>query len=422
MAADILHTSVDISFSTTGAEGGLMWEKDDRTSEEDQQYLRLYPRTPDRLMVTTGQIVKKGSSIEKADDILLFTGNASINLKYPKAHSVSVEQLGSVYDVNGTPLNVSFVYNQAKNKVIASQACYGAVRVRYLASYTLYLYTYSGEPCAVGSSPEGLVYSGGYNTAVIIALDITPPASAQVTLAPDACGEQGDAQISDKDAGPINMVLEVHKDFPPRISSSSANNIGMSCKVRQIPDVVAHIDISSGQYNEEAFSSSVDTYDKNDDIGKTSNYSPVYTEFVTDLILFNLGFSAKLHYQPTSSVQIIDTGNFLDKWGNTISPTFASPGDEIIEVEWLSENTYANPRQRTVKADEIVALTTGNKTVQVYGTARVSYTIRYKVYNVQFAQTSANRPEDGFDTIHFLATYAKQATYLKIEPDSLKEK
>jgi len=421
--ADTLYTDVEISFGESGdSKGALRWEKDDRTSDEDQQYLRLHPHTSDKLIVTTGRIERKGSDLLESEDIAVFAGSSSHTLKYPKASSVSIEVLGSVYDSQGLPIHVSFVYNIAKNEVVASQTCYGAVRIRYSAPYVLYLYTYSGDPCSIGQSPTGLVYSGGYNTAVVIAIQFDPSASAQVTLAPDPCGQQGNTQLSDKDSGPVNMVLEVHKDFPPRITGSSRLDIGMSCKVRQIPDVFADIQISSGQYNEEAFNASNDTYNKNDDVSKTSNYLPVYTEYVTDLVQFNVGFSAKLHYQPSSSVQIVDTGDFLDKWGNRITPRFATPGEDIIEVEWISERVYTNPRQRVVKADEIVALTTGNKAIDVYGTARVSYTIRYKVYNVQFTQTNAGRAEDGYDTVHFLASHSDQSTYLKIEPPSMKEK
>lgn len=230
-------------------------------------------------------------------------------------------------------------------------------------------------------------------------------------------------KVTDKTSGPVNLVLEIHKDFPPRISSSSAiQGIGVSCKVRQIPAVDADIDLSSGSYAPENFVGSTSVATKDTHIFETNNYEPKYTEVVKDLISFNVGYSAKLKYQPAGSISVVPSGPFLDKWGNTVSPSFAKPGDTIMEVEWINEHTYRNPVERIVQDDEIVALTTGNKTTDVYGSAAVSYSIQYRVYDVKFQQADALKAENGWESIHMLAKYEGQTAYLSIPAPSLKEK
>jgi len=267
------------------------------------------------------------------------------------------------------------------------------------------------------------VYHGGYTEAVLVALSPTDDASSSIHLTPSPCGSSGFQVLSDDKSDPVKIVLELHKDFPPRMTGSNIfDGQAMSCKVRQIPAVAAEIDLSSGTYAREEFIASSTTATKDSYIYEVNNYNPVDTESVSDIISFSVSHSASLHYQPDSKVTVVPTGRFLDKWGNSVSPIFAKPGEEIVEVDWVNEHTYRNPRSRTVQEDEIVALTSGNKTIDVYGAAKVTYTIKFKVFNVTFRQTTDLRPEDGWENIHMIATYEGQAAYLPIEAPSIKEK
>lgn len=426
--ADILYTSVSVGFGEgDGTDGALLWESDpERTTDsEGTKYLRLYPAAPEKLIVTSGNLSTKGNYVKQVEDVSVFTGDTEITINHPKVDTVSIEQLGSTYGLDGVAINVTFTYNATKRTVTASSPCYGAVRIKYTAPYQLYLFGFAGSPCILPDDPDKEP-TGGYSDSVIIAVNITPPdtAVAYTTLTPQSCASSSGTSSREYSSGnvePPNIVLEVDKDFPPRITGSTTNGVHMGCKVRQIPDVAATIDISSGTYKPEEFASSSSIADSDTPIFFTSNYTPKNTEEVVDIVTFNAGSSAKLKYQPASAISVDTFGPVLDEWGNSITPTFAKPGDKVTEVDWISEHTYTNPRSREVREDEIVALTANNKTINVYGSAKAKYTIRYKVFDVTFKAASF-LPEDGYNNIHMLATYQEQSEYLFIEAPSMKEK
>jgi len=419
----VLQTTVTINFGKSDI-GKLLWEEDDeRTSiEDDELYLRLYPAKPELLIRTSGTIVSKGSRNKENSEFIIFSGEGEGSLRYPEATNVSYEVIGSTYDADGSPINTKFTFDNTKNAIVADTPCYGVLKVEYTAPYHSYLYTFSGDPCSVDLVNGKIQTVGGYDVSLIVAINAADNDKASINLTPSECGNSRFVTI-DEDTKPPNMVLEVHKDFPPRITGISRDcGVLTSCKVRQIPDIGATVDISSGKYAPEQFRESLLLATRETTLHTVVNYQEGYKEEVSDIIVFDTSYTAQLHYQPHSIVKVKPTGPFLTKWGTSINPNFAVPGDEIVEVEWLSERRYTNPRRRIVKEDEIVALTSGNKTIDVYGAATVSYLITYRVFDVDFKQSNLSRPEEGWDSIHLLATHEEQTAYLYIEAPSLKEK
>ena len=426
---DVLQSSVRVSFGNDsrrdGGDGDIRWEVDDtRTPAADNEmFIRLYPSQADKVIATSGSLSKKGNDTSTHDNVVVFSGNSEVKVGHPKAYGVTLNPMGSAYDPDGNSISVTFSYNQAKGVVVANKPCYAVVSVSYTAPYCLYLFTFAGTGCALKYVLGEYVFIGGYIPSYLVALSTTEKATDTIQLDPEPCG--GSISVSyDKDnAGPVNIVLEIHKDFTPRvIGSTTTDGVKVGCKVRLIPAVSADIDVSSGSYKKEEFVGSGSKADKDSRILDTNNYDPQYTEVIKDLISFNVSHSTKLRYQPSGSMTITPTGPFLDSWGNSVSPTFATPGDTIVEVEWVNEHTYKNPKSRVVQEDEIVALTSGNKTIDVYGAAAVDYTINFSVFDVSFQQTDALKAENGWENIHMLARYNGQTAYLSLPAPSVKEK
>lgn len=422
--ADVLHTSVTVEFGNPDDSGDLVWEKDpDRAADGDNEvYMRLYPSAPERMIVTSGSLSKRGTDAAEKEEYLVFEGETTQPVGFSNISDLVLQQVGGFYDADGKTTAVNITYDPSRNLMRADKVCYGVVNIRYKAPYQSYLFAFAGEPCDLAFIDGAYTYTGGYTLSVLIAINIQNKATATTKLVPEECGASRYTKTTDDAAGLANIVLEMHKDFPARITGFDLKSGAvMSCKVRQIPDVQANIDMSSGTYKLEPFLNTAESRKRNDSLYSVSNYSANNTEIVKDIMAFNSGYSGKLKYQPHRRVLIKTTGPFLDVWGNTISPTFAQGGDEIVEVEWLSENTYTNPRRRIVEPDEIVALTSGNKTVKVYGSIKMEYAIQFKVFDVTFNIANQLKPEDGYENIHMLADYDGQTEYLFIEAPSIKE-
>lgn len=444
----ILHAPVTVQFGGNGEdEGSLIWERDsDRVSEDPRIiYLRLYPAQPEQLIVTSGTITSNGDHIKHHTDVLAFVGDSTEqSIQYPNVTSVDIEQLGTFYDLTGNPITVTFSYNETKKAVTVSEPCYGVIKLKYDAPYHSYIFSFSGPPCVIeyeeregvgsiqyeGEVLTRIATTGGYTDTLILAVNYTEgtQATQHLQLNPATCGEdlEEDSTFSTNQGNippPEKLMLEVHKDFPPRITGNNgANNLTVSCKVRQIPAVNATIDTSSGFAAESSFVNSGSTYNRTTQLSTVNNYNIIYAEDVKEFISFTAGYSASLQYQPASTVKIVASGGVLDMWGNNVYPTFALPGEEITEVEWISEISYRNPRRRKVKTDEVVATISGGISLEVYGSVRAEYSITFKVYDVTFKQSSIDRPEDGWGNVHMLALFEDQTADLSITAPSIKEK
>lgn len=422
---EILESSTTVQFKHANNKGTILFEQDDEriTKGPEEVYIRLYPGAPDKTIVTAGFLLQSGKGEKEVDEYLLLSLEAEAPLQYPKAIGVNVSLIGSAYSENGDLVNIQLQYNESKHTIVSDTVCYAMLRVTYTAPYQLYLYTFHGEPCGTKLNKGSIEYTGGYTRASVVAINLIDKATDTIELVPEPCGASNNTVIY-KDTPIPSLVLEIHKDFNPRITGTQGfTGVEVSCKVRQVPAVLSDISLSSGTFRREEFTGSTVTKDRDTPVGVVSNYNPSSTEQVSDIITFNAGYTGKLRYQPHRSVKVIPTGQFLDRWGNTFSPSFALPGDSIVEVEWVSERVYRNPRRRVVQSDEIVAVSSSGYTTEIYGSVKAEYVIQYQVYDVTFAPFSSDRAEDGWENIHMLALVKSEGSsaYLSIEAPSIKE-
>jgi hypothetical protein len=146
-------------------------------------------------------------------------------------------------------------------------------------------------------------------------------------------------------------------------------------------------------------------------------------QVVEEAITFNNAGSLNLQYQPdTQNIEIQALSQFYDAFGRVIAPNFASYGDTINEVEWISSTSYRGATERKVRRDEIVAVTALGNMIPVTGAIQVSYVIKSKKYNLRFRATVSPQGNiDGWDTAYVLSHYGNETGFLRIEPPSLKE-
>jgi len=403
--SDVLQSSVVVSFDDDKT-GALRWEQDsERTTDEDHTlFLRLYPAHPDQILKTSGGLSKRGVDYKHVKETHVFTGNREVGVGYVKGEHVIIQQVGTFYNKDGEAITVSFSFDAVRNVIRSSEEGYGLIKIRYDAPYQLYVFEFSGTPCKATYSALGsFMTTGGYSESTIVAVNFADGATANITLSPPDCGEVEVFVQRAQEAALPSLKIELNKDYPPKVSSFSTSGDILSawCKVRVIPNVSASVHISNGTLTRDG------TEDGN--------------EQVEDVLTFSGSTSVNMHYQPSSRVDVRRVSGFWNKWGSSVSPSFAKPGDRVVDVDWLNEHTYKNPKPRIVGEDEIVAVGMGSKVIEVYGVVHASYSISFRGYKLEFDISNAAKIEDGFKNAHVIAFKGTQSAYLMVEPPTMKE-
>ena len=106
---------------------------------------RVYPQVEARLICEFGTISLGQQRFSEENELVVFTGSATANLKRPLAINVSLELVNVAFDESGNVANPAVYFDQEQQTVVADRAFYGAVRAKYQAPYSLHHYTFKTE-------------------------------------------------------------------------------------------------------------------------------------------------------------------------------------------------------------------------------------------------------------------------------------
>lgn len=406
-----LNTSVTVDFELSSVSGTYLAIEVDRERvppQENQVYLRIFPGVPDKTLLSSGSM--SGGSIRTVHetDYVVFTGSRQASLKRKGVSGVTLVSIGTYLDKQGKDVAVSFTYDPVRNVVKADKECFGVVEVSYDAPYASYLYTFAGTPCKLTYVPsKGMVASGGWLKGTVIAIDFNPKLdSAYITLNPPDCSDLDRSVYGiQPGAEEPKLKIEVLKNHPPRLTGvdSTGKMVEASCRIRVVPDIGATIKSSTGTL--------------------TPTASGTEYEDVIDAVTFSGGDSVNLTYQPNGgAVSIQPIGTFFNKYGSAVGIDFGLPGDTVTEVDWLSESTYTNPRPRIVRPDEIVAVDSGRKVIEVFGAIEASYSISYRSYKLIFDFVDSSKPVEGWKNSHVVAFFQDYTAHLLVNPPTFRER
>jgi len=438
-----LNTSVSVPFSTgeTGSAGGTKYvleasnrppivPKAGTINGVKKAYFLVFPGAGSLNLVTTsGSANSNSSGLSKyAEDTLTFSASSVIaELRYPGAASVKIAVLGNLVPAGGTG-GPTVKFDAAKNAVVASEPCYGNVRVSYQAPHDLWLASFDSAPVKKGplplkdsDPPEQSI--GGPNpdddvpsievpliilahrkvstpdqdpNEVVASLTLSPPPDDTSTDEDDE--NPGGKSLSDSGAALPKLRFEMAPDYPPRLlpipKGTSTPRAG--CSVWVVPAVQPSIDLTAGQI---------------------VAWATVAGEPVIELLTFNNSMSQTLRYQPAGSVSMQPMGTFKDKWGNSMWGNLRGPGSTCTVVEWMDEHTFKNPRSRTVLSDEIVACDMFGNCIPCYGAVKVTYSFTYKVFDYLFDWDYASR---SFKQAFIVGSVDQQVANIMLTPPTMK--
>lgn len=404
----IVSTSLSIPFNKTAKDGRfLLWEADKKDPPNDHSvFLRLfYKNEPDVIFSTTGTLTKSGRSKDTYKELIQFNGDSRVQFGKGNMLVTSIEKVGVYYGIDGEKVSPSFTFDSSRGQLVASLQVYGVAIVEYETHYDEYLLTLEGAPCSVTYDPiNGMSVVGGYKGSTIFAFTVANNDSASITISPKECN-LGDFAVVSEDSKAVepSLVLEVDKNHPPRLSGfdNSNNTVKASCRIRVIPSIGASVSTSSGR------------------LVPVKVSGDAQKENVLDAKTFSGSSSINLEYIPSSTPQITTQNQFLDTRGNPIVVSFLTAGDTVIEVDWITSNTYKNPRRRVVRENEVVAVTYGNKAIPVYGAIQARYAITYDLYELVFDPVDKLDPYKGWWDAHVVAVKGDFTSHILVSPPTL---
>lgn len=418
--AEFLTTTVQVNFGEFEDKNRILWEEDQDKSppDFDKRYVRLYPPGVPIRFATSGSLSGGVTTQSLHEELLVFSGNADIQLKYPEAFSVSTNLIGKFYDKDGNAIPVTFSFDASRNKIVASSPGYAAVQVTYKAKYDRFLFKYSGGPCpGLSAGPYSPAVSTStskpYNESILVALDPTRDATASLQMSPPECDQQTFFVNKGIEAELPQLDLMIDPNYPVRLTDSVKTSSGVTStpylasmtKLRLIPSVgsVVNVDVNH-----------VDASIVLEDTG--------LTEDVDERLVFSGSSSVNLEFQSLSKVALTRVGVWRDKTGSSVLVDLRGPGDTVIEVDYLPNGKgYTNPRKRTVGPDEVVACDVFGKAIEVFGVAEASYTYKYDLYRLDLPFDAKTNQ---FGSVYVTAVYQKapddvQPATLFIEAPSL---
>ena len=106
---------------------------------------RVYPQVEARLVCEFGTISLGQQRYSDENELVVFAGSATANLKRPLAINVSLEFISVAWDESGSMETPVLSWDEENQQVVADRAFYGAIRARYDAPYNLHHYTFKTE-------------------------------------------------------------------------------------------------------------------------------------------------------------------------------------------------------------------------------------------------------------------------------------
>jgi hypothetical protein len=387
--AEPVTTTVSTTLSTENTGGQILWETDDRAAAFAEQYVRLYGGASAVRKTTSGTLIGAGGDTSSHLEYLVFSGDTTVQLSHPASSGVSAVRQGSFFDKNGAAISPTVIYDRTTNSLVSSKSGYAVYKVTYDSSYELFRFRFSGGGCPTLATryydPNDYLISK-YQAALLIAID---PAKgvATLNLDPPLCPS---ITFKTEKITPL-IKLELDPDTPLRLGGASSGVPASHCDIRVYP-AVSGVDVlvTAGSY---------------------SWYSTDYTLEVKETLIFSNSSSARLSYQPVSSVSARVLGTFTDQWNRTYGPDIKVPGDTFTEADWSDTGSYTPNGSRTVGVDEIVATTFGVAKPS-YGTVEVTYTTTYRKFRYNF-QFDTSRQD--FLPVSIVANYKEQAFSLRLE-------
>jgi hypothetical protein len=388
MATKYLKTSLQVNFGDYEDKQNVLWEEDPEKEDPEinKKYVRLYPDNVPIRFATAGNLSYGSQKIAKQEEIIVFSGNDEVNLRYPEAYNVTFDLIGKFYNESGVPIAVTFQFDASRNMVTSSAKGYAAVRVKYRAKYTGFLYTFSGGPCPglqVGpyapATPVPTV--SPYKEGVLVALDPGREAVATLNMSPPNCKEQTFYVAKGAEAELPRIDLVIDPNYPARLTADielSTGNISVPylasmTKVRLIPSVT---NVSVDVNNPEA---------------RIKLEEKGLEQEVSERILFSGSSSANLQFQAKASVSITPRGVWRDKSGESVSVEVRGPGQKVTEVDRTPSGGYTNPRTRIVGPDELVVCDTYGKVLEAFGVVDVAYTYDYDLYRLDLPYNASDK-------------------------------
>ena len=143
---------------------------------------RVYPQVEARLVCEFGTISEGQQRFSEENELVVFTGGATANLKRPVATGVVLNVVTVSFDESGNSVAPVVWWDEGNQQVVADRAFYGAVRAKYQAPYSLHHYQFRTEFDA-GTS-QTVIYSD-----TIHAFYRTATASLEMNVGIDASFE-----------------------------------------------------------------------------------------------------------------------------------------------------------------------------------------------------------------------------------------
>ena len=106
---------------------------------------RLYPQVEARLVCEYGTISLGQQRFSDENELVVFTGSATANLKRPLAINVGLSVVTVALDESGNLANPVLSWDEGNQQVVADRGFYGAVRAKYQAPYSLHHYQFRTE-------------------------------------------------------------------------------------------------------------------------------------------------------------------------------------------------------------------------------------------------------------------------------------
>ena len=410
--SEILTTSLQVNFGDYEDQNRISWEEDREKDPPDayHTYVRLYPTGVPIRFATAGTLTNAVDTSDSAEEVLVFSGNTAIGLRYPNAYNVTMSVIGYFYNDAGEIVTATLNFDTARNEVVCSKAVYAAVSVSYTVNFTSFLYAFEGGPCG-----DELAYpylpvevsstnTSPYKEAVLVALDPVNEAVGSLQLTPPDCDRKEFHVNRGQEARSARVSLSIDPQWPIRLSATEKTSEGTTTvsylasrtKIRLSPSTPKAV----------VAVNNVDAKIKKDAKG--------VEEDVSESVQFDGSTSTNLSFQPKSGVGTTAIGVWRNKWGNSFSPDFRTPGQTITEVDWVNERTYRNPRRRTVGTDEIVVVDMWGRAVEAFGVMEATYTHDYDLYDLRLPYDSIRQT---FDSVYVTAVNERAPD--QIESDTL---
>ncbi len=412
-----LKTSLRVNFGEYEDKKKILWENDDeRDSDEvNQKYVRLYPPDVAVRFATAGTLSGGTSRVDDIEEIVIFSGNNEVQLRYPEAYNAKIDLLGNFYDSDGNVQTATFAFDATKNAIVSSKVGYAALRVSYKARYRGFLYTFLGGPCPGLSSlyapPTAISNAAPFKEAVLVALDPSRGAVASLNMDPPDCEELKFFVNKGKAADIPRIDLMIDPKYPARLTdniqvegeSISVDYLAAMCKVRLIPSV-----------------SSVEV-DVNHPDARIKREDENLEQDVAERVLFSGSSSANLGYQAKkgTSVAMTPRGIWRDKSGQAVSVDIRGPGERFMEVDYTPSGGYTNPRYRYVGEDELVVCDSWGKAIEAFGVVDVEYTYNYDLYRLDLPYADRQFRSVFVTALHERAPDQQEPATLFIEAPSL---